>query len=250
MSPSRQKRNSLLALVIFFAVPCAAKEARHLLDHCEDTYTASIRLMRVFYPELSGKNTTMDIKAQYPFDADGPLLAFYVGVSESDQAGHVVAQPYANPSSADKAGHLWAHFQFDGRDHRVFLLFVTGSFVNSDREQKLQKKVNEHPDWRDPKIAEALALSGAKFGPDQKEALLAKFPAKGLEPILGKIEMGPAWFDFRSDGDMSPHAVLEWSVRFWARTDDKSMDEFTASFEPFEGKLVSLGRRPLENGKR
>jgi hypothetical protein len=82
--------------------------------------------MRAFYPELSGKRITMDVEAQYPFDADGPLLSFYIQVSASDQLGRIAAPPY--PSSVERVGQLSAHFQFDGRDRRIFSIFANGSF--------------------------------------------------------------------------------------------------------------------------
>jgi len=212
---------------------------------CDDTYIAAIRLMRAFYPELSSKGINVDVKALYPFDADGPLLSFYVQVSASDQTGRIAFPAY--PSSADRVGQLSAHFQFDGRDRRIFSIFANGSFLNYEKQEALTKLVDEHPEWSEAQMTAALSTAGAKFGPNQKEGLLARFPLKELESILGKIEMGPAEFTFRGNTEPPHYAVMDWSIRFRASKNGKS-DEYTMSVEPFGGKVVSFGRRPLAAG--
>jgi len=236
----------LIKLVLTSFILCCTTSAAlgGTPNACDETYTAAIRLMRAFYPELSGKGIMMNVETQYPFDADGPLLAFYVQVSTSDQTNRIVAAPYPNPSSADRVGQLSAHFQFDGRDHRIFSIFANGSFLNGEKQLALTKLVEEHPGWSDAQMTDALLAAGAKFGPSQKEALLARFPLKELESILGKIEMGPAHFTFRGNSEPPFYAVMNWSLRFRATKDGKR-DEYTVSVEPFEGKVVTFGRRPL-----
>ena len=210
---------------------------------CDDTYTAAIRLMRAFYPELGGNGIMMDVEAQLPFDADGPLLSFYVQVSATDQSGRI-ASPHPNPSSADRVGQLSAHFQFDGRDHRIFSIFANGSFLNNEKQQAVTKLVDEHPEWSEGQMTDALSAAGAKFGPNQKGALLARLPLKDLERDFGKVEMLSVDFTFRGNSEPPFYAVMKWSVRFRATKDGKR-DEYTMSVEPFEGKVVTLGRRPL-----
>jgi hypothetical protein len=209
---------------------------------CDDTYTAAIRLMRAFYPEMSGKGINVDVQARYPLDADGPLFAFYIQVSASDQLGSIGVPPY--PSSADRVGHLSAHFQFDGRDRRIFSIFANGSFLSDEKQQALAKLVDEHPEWSEAQMTDALSAAGAKFGPNQKEALLARLPLKELESILGKIEMRPAQFKFRGNTEPPFYAIMDWSIHFRA-TKDGRIDEYTVSLEPFNGRVVSFGRRPI-----
>jgi hypothetical protein len=127
--------------------------------------------MRTFYPELSGKGINVNVDARSPLEADGPLLAFYIQVSASDQS---VVSPNPNPSSADRVRRLAAHFQFDGRDRGIFLIFANGSFLNDKKQQALAKLVDQHHDWSDTQMTDALSGAGAKYGPNQKEALLAQ----------------------------------------------------------------------------
>jgi hypothetical protein len=240
-----QKHPIKLWLLASFMLSCSASVVLGgTPKDCDDTYTVAIRLMRAFYPELSGKGTNIDVEAHYPFDADGPVLAFYIQVSASDQSDRIVASHFPNPSSADRVGQLAAHFQFDGRDGRIFSIFANGSFLNDEKQQALTKLVDEHPEWSEAQMADALLQADAKFGPDQKEALMAKFPFKELERILGKIEMGPAQFTFRANAEPPSYASMHWSVRFRA-TKDGRIDEYTTSLEPFGGKVVNFGRRPL-----
>src|SRR6266849_2239275 len=124
---------------------------------------------------------------------------------------------------------------------------TTGSFLSlltGEKQLALTKLVDEHPGWSDAQMTDALLAAGAKFGPSKKEALLARFPLKELESILGKIEMGPAHFTFRGNSEPPFYAVMNWSLRFRATKDGKR-DEYTVSVEPFEGKVVTFGRRPL-----
>jgi len=214
-------------------------------DCRDDTYTSAIRLMRILYPELSGRGVFMDVQAQYPFEADGPLLSFYISVSASDQMGRIVAAPLPNPSSAEKVGHLSAHFQFDGRDQRILHLVASGALLNSEKEQALTKLVDDHPDWSETRMTDALSSAGAKFGPGQRDAILARFPFKDLESMLGKIEDKSAEFTFRGNREAPYYAVMEWTVRFQTIRNGRKT-EYTASLEPFDGRVVSLGRRALD----
>lgn len=244
------KHPSKVPILALFILICSATAVRGRTPNaCDDTYAAAIRLMRAFYPELGGKGISVDVQALYPFDAEGPLLSFNIQVSGSDQLGRIVASPHPNPSSADRVGQLSAHFQFDGRDRRIFSIFANGSFLNAEKQQALTKLVDEHPEWSDAQMTDALLQAGAKFGPSQKEALLTRFPLKELESIFGKIEMGPAQFTFRGNAEPPFYAVMNWSIRF-RTTKDGRIDEYTASLEPFSGKVVSFGRRPIQNGKQ
>ena len=248
MSKSR-KHLTEIGILTFVILCCSGSAVLGRTSNaCDDTYTSAIRLMRVFYPELSGKGTMMDIETRYPFDADGPLLSFYVQVSASDQSERIVAAPYPNPSSAERVGQLSAHFQFDGRDRRIFSLFVSGSFVQDEKQEGLTKIIDEHPDWTEAQMTDALSAAGAKFGPNQKEALLARFPFTELESILGKIEMGATQFTFRGNTEPPFYAVMNWSIRFRA-TKDGRIDEYAVSAEPFDGKVVSFGRRQIKIDK-
>ena len=245
-SLSRAIKTILIAsVVVCLALTLPAK----CEEHCANFYGVAIRFMRAFYPELTRKSVTVDSLASLPFDVDGPPGAFSISVSESHPTEPIRTSPSPNPSSADRVGHLSGRFQFDGRDHKIFSIFFSGSLANDEKQEALAKLVDAHPEWSDAQMTDALLQAGAKFGPNQKDALLARLPIKELEPILGKIEMGPAYFRFRGNTEPPFYAVMNWSVRF-RTTEDGRIDEFTLALEPFNGKVVSFGRRGIENGKQ
>jgi hypothetical protein len=208
----------------------------------EDIYGTAMRLLHVFYPELKGKHVLMNFAARDFFDSDALPLNFDIGVSDLHPSEPIRGSaPYTNPSSADIVGHLSTHFEFDRRDNGIHLMFASGSYVNDEKQQILKKLVDEHPDWSEVQMTDALSAAGAKFGPDQKEALLARFPSTDLEPTLGKIYVTSVDFTFRGNSTAPFYAVMEWSIRFRA-TKGKSHDEYSISLEPFDGKIISLGR--------
>jgi hypothetical protein len=229
----------------FFMICCTSAVLRGCPNACEDTYTIAIRLMRALYPDLKAKGANIDLRARYPLDADGPLLSFYIGTSASDQTACCVDSRSPNPSSADRVGQISAHFQFDGRDRRIFSIFANGSFVHEEKQEVLTKLVDEHPEWSDLQMTDALSQAGAKFGPDQKEALLARFPVKELEPILGKIEMDVTQFEFRGNVNAPYYAVMNGLIRFRSKSDGKR-DGYAVSLEPFDGRVIAFGRRPID----
>jgi hypothetical protein len=133
------------------------------------------------------------------------------------------------------------HFEFDLRDNRIDHIFSSGSFLNGEKQEALIKLVDEHPDWDEAKMTDALIDAGAKFGPNQKQALVAQLPTKRLEPLIGRIEVQSVQFQFRQNNEPPRYASLAWTIHFRATTAGKSNDYFI-SMEPFGGKVVMFGR--------
>src|SRR5882762_6337973 len=132
-------------------------------------YTTAIQLMRALYPELQDKDVTVQVGALQPFEADGPPAVFNIWISEVRPTEPVKTSP--NLSSAERVGHLSVHFEFDPRDNRIDHIFSSGSFLNGEKQEALAKLVDEHPDWDEAKITDALLAAGAKFGPNQTVSL-------------------------------------------------------------------------------
>jgi len=202
-------------------------------------YTTAIQLMRALYPELQDKDVTVQVGALQPFEADGPPAVFNIWISEVRPTEPVKTSP--NLSSAERVGHLSVHFEFDPRDNRIDHIFSSGSFLNGEKQEALAKLVDEHPDWDEAKMTDALLAAGAKFGPNQKQSLLAQLPTKRLEPLIGRIEVQSVQFQFRQNNEPPRYASLEWTIHFRATTVGES-DEYFMSLEPFGGKVVMFGR--------
>ena len=210
---------------------------------CVEHFSEAMGLVRTFYPDLHGKGVTLDITSSVPFEAQNLATAFYVNVSERHFDEPIRGSGVPNPSSADRVGHLSTYFQYDGRDNQILYVFASGSFVNSEKLQSLTKLIDEHPNWSEAQMAEALVAAGGKFDPKNRDSVLARFPKNGLESILGKIEIRSAEFEFRRNAEAPSGARMEWSVRF--RASKNLREEYFVSMEPFEGKIVMFGRTPF-----
>jgi hypothetical protein len=201
--------------------------------------------MHALYPELEGKGIMMTSFASFPFESGEEANYLQISISEVHPTEPIRNSSNPNPSSADEVGHLTTQFVFDARDRQVFSIMSFGSFVHSEKQQALTEQVDKHPDWSEAEMTRALSAAGAQFAPNRKEALLANIPFKKLEPLTGKIENQSIEFTFRINPEPPYVAVMDWSVRFRA-TKDGTRAEYTMSIEPFDGKVISFGRRQLD----
>lgn len=144
---------------------------------------------------------------------------------------------------------LGALFRFDVKTHDLRDVVISGPFID-DRIDKMEKEVNEHPEWSDEEVVARLKAAGARFGPDDRDAFLRAIPLKQLEPVIGTLELGHAdIFPLRNEFADQPTATLRWIVDAkWHSADGKYEADTRLSFEPFEGALQSFSmislRRP------
>jgi len=204
----------------------------------KQTYAEALRLFGAIYPELTGRKMRLDFVAHPYLESDTLPLGFDIGISELRPTPPAQEQT----SEADRVGHLNAHFQFDAKDHRIISIVASGSFVESERQENLNGLVDAHPDWSVAQMTEALLSAGARFGPDQKDALIAEFPVDKLEPMVGKIQITSTKFTFRGNNEPPFFAVMDWTIYFRATTSGRK-DDYFVSIEPFSGKITMLGRR-------
>lgn len=208
---------------------------------CNSYYTTAVELLQALYPDLKGKNVMIETMIQEPFDSDKPPSHFAIGISELHPTEPITGAVQPNLSSAERVGHLSTHFEFDPRNDHLVWMSASGSYVSTEKGQQLKNHVDEHPNWSEREMTDALSAAGAKFGPNAKEAILATFPKNQLEPILGNIEVRSAALDFRRESGM------EWVVRFRASNAESSTEYFVL-MEPFAGKVVLLGSTPFDAG--
>jgi hypothetical protein len=121
-----------------------------------------------------------------------------------------------------------------GEDREVFMAWMSGPFLTC-RLDRLLAAVKKHPDWTDARILAELRSSGAKFGPDRKEAFVSSLPIAKLKTFVGEIEVRSVEFDVHE---------LTWLVRVPWHDREGHVDERSfLVFEPFEGRLIQFGRR-------
>jgi hypothetical protein len=188
--------------------------------------------------ELTGRTIRLDFESHPSLQSDEFPLNFDISISEL----RPLPPAQDRGSEADKVGHLGARFQFDGKDCRILSIFASGSFLESDKHNKLNKLVDAHPDWSEAQTTSALRAAGGKFGPNGNNEVVASFHADMLEPVLGKIQIVSTKFTFRGNREPPFYAIMERTIYFQAISGDRQ-DEYFVSIEPFGARITSLGRR-------
>ncbi len=229
LSCRRTKRTLALAAV---CVLCAASTAAPRDD---DYIARGIRLLRALYPGLHHVvaviGDTRDLDVLPPAYPDAIYL-FWINLFHDHCCDPGPRKPSEPLLSAD--------FNFDPERRLLKHLWVSGPFLTG-RLDKLRTELDEHPDWPDARLVQALKAAGAKYGPDDQAAFLRALPLKELEPYTGPLEVVSTEFDVRLPvykGE-KPKADLTWWVEAkWHSADGRLEARRTMTFEPFDGALM------------
>jgi len=211
----------------------------------DDDYVArGMQLLRALYPGL--KHVHPEIEDDHDLDNRSPRYPDTVNPFAINLIQLSLTPPPNYPDFTKRPESiLWAHFDFDYERKQLVALWVSGPFVNG-RLDKLTKEINEHPEWSDARVVEALKAAGAKYGPDDRAAFLRALPLKELEPFTGRLEVVSARFDVRlhtGEGD-KPEAYLTWAVDAkWHSADGRYDADRFMIFEPFDGALMDYSIR-------
>ncbi len=104
-----------------------------------------------------------------------------------------------------------------------------------------------HPEWSNQDIEKALRKAGARFGSWAKDDLIHALPRSAFKLLLGNIQPTSTEFITRHERPKEAgvaRAVLEWDVTLAAGAHGGKRLKYVASFEPFQGKLISLSELP------
>jgi hypothetical protein len=237
MSASKYRRTKHAVALAAVCVLCTASTGAPR----DDDYVArGLRLLHALYPGLHHVHVDIgyaDELEAFPSGYPDAVHRFWINLSPS-----VMGLPPWDPEVMKRAEPvLGASFEFDLEKRLLRELWVSGPLVTG-RLDKVKKELGEHPDWPDSRLVEALKAAGAKYGPDDRAALLRAIPLKELEPYTGRMEVISARFDVR-EGD-GPKAALTWFVDAKWRSPDGQREAFrTMMFEPFEGALMNFDIR-------
>jgi hypothetical protein len=206
-----------------------------------DNIGVAKQVIRKLYPELQGKGLPVIVR-------DGSTLD---GTRVGGDFILDVLKP-GNPHIADNSCHeqlisVRLEFPVGGQDRRLFALSAGGPVVNSDLQRQLREAVDGHPEWSEADLTQALERAGAQFGPAAKEGFVGALPMEALRLLLGDVRVMSVNFRFRDEVQQHenlPAATLLWTVQLTVHLRDRQILNYYALFEPFQGKLVSLGRTP------
>ena len=207
-----------------------------------DRVSYAKHLVRVFYPELFGRNLSLKVRDDAPLDVEGLSNWFSLEISEPWHSGE--------PRKCDTPDVMSAYFMLTTRKNSrpLYAVHFGGAATGSDKLDSLREAIDGNTKYSDEEILEMLKTHGAKFLSGHEDQLLRKIPIKELESFLGVITVTSVTFKIRDAAQYSaglPAANLVWAVYFTAtRRGGRSMKYFLI-LEPFEGKVRALERMPL-----
>jgi hypothetical protein len=204
------------------------------------------RFVAALYPELEGKKLVIGYRATFDFDSDTEACPneFAVDVTPAPRppiAGYISTGPKKRSPDVDLRAGFWLD-----KKGRIWMYTADGTWpLNSEKNKAISEIVDSHPQWTDKQVIDQLKAAGARFGPDDKEALLNQLPIERLTPFLGRLRITTAEFHVRHEQDDTPLPLLSWDVEIEGVTSSAEHFSYYMVLEPFNGRVVLLKRRPL-----
>jgi hypothetical protein len=227
----------------------------------------------VFYPEVKQQPwVSLAVRQDYAFgsnrrteeeywvwaylsppDCDPPgLLPGQKPPEKKDDAGTAgcFSQPNGSNNPAVRKSDIplvESLFRLDYQTGAIRHFWNNCTYTYNKRLQAIHRLMREHPEWNDEEALQALRKTDARFGPWNRSELLSKVPIAGLTPFFGKLRIKSAEFQvqYRNEPpqeDDVPFPEMLWKIRL--ERVGSPAESYLLDFEPFEGKLVRLGRVP------
>jgi hypothetical protein len=239
---------AILTLVALLLPPGYAGEQMAL--SCSNHFSEARNFLRAIYPELQGEGLAVRYTVSDILDSSvvPEVNQFSVSVTRTQLAPRIQSSASENSPSTDLVGahdvHLSATFTFDN-DGQVVLFSANSRWPgNSEKNEVFRKLIESHPEWPDKKIIELMKAEGAKFGPDEKEALRKELPIEQLQPFLGSLTLKSLQFELRNDQSENARAFLSWHVEMQGLTPSGKASSYYMLAEPFNGRINLVRRRP------
>jgi hypothetical protein len=227
---------SVIALLVLAASLVQSPTGPRANTQCPEqaVYALVRQFLLAAYPSIPIPQSTLRISASVPIVQ--PSLTF--GDVSADLTGPVYYNPRVvngkHTYQVEWTTLLDAQFQLSSG--RIQQVWVGGRWVNSDKRNLLVKTLSSHPEWTNAQGIEALRSADAKYTPDKKQAFMNQIPLKTLSDALGmKLSIRSVEFNVSPDKRLADYSVLNWSVEFRAGSETVG-----ASFEPFDGRLITL----------
>lgn len=158
-----------------------------------------------------------------------------------DAVGTQIVQLLRPGSEAPGERHVVTVEAYFNRPGEPSQVRAGGTVSARERREALLAVLKAHPEWSDARDGEELTARGARFGPGQKEALLASVlpRIRALSPVLGPVADVQAEFVFRYGNDRGP--ICLWTVHVKLGT--RGSVEYDLDFDPFEADFHALYRQ-------
>lgn len=254
---------TVLAFKAWTAFAClvlSVSSAALVSDKCGslDRAANAIRLAQILYPELRGR----DFSLQFSEGTGGPLSgptdvgSFLIAIDrpqwhpphQSDGQPNSKAQSSENENSEIELP-LYLQFSFIrgavlGKNEAVIGRELSCQPLNlsntrgSKQIHEAWDVINAHPEWTDEQDLEAARKVGMRFGPEKKPDLLRILPLKELSGIYGPLQITKATFKVAGLKEAeTSFADLHWFITARRVGTQKTMQIMV---EPFQGKIIAI----------
>lgn len=226
--------------------PTAAPSAQVSNDQ-PTVLTLARDFLLLAYPELSGKNVSLEIQTSQPIDASwhqvydirydikryNPLSEARLNPPLNARTGKRIVVP---PNFSLLRGDLW--FNRSGRLH----LFSAGdcTLAESKRNQTIRRLVERHPEWSESRALTALSKAGAAYLPDNKRQFLNAIDINKYRPFLGPFTVKAVEFNGLTEPHEGDYVHLEWLIKLDVENSVSPNSDYLLIFEPFRGRLIDV----------
>lgn len=208
-------------------------------------------LLRALYPEVANKDYILTVETYGTIDRNWtylPPLEFTVGRGEKGHKDLVGGIPGGKPGGwVEMKPVLGGDTNFDADGIMTNFHAQSDTILFDSVNARFRAKVDSNWRWTDEQISHAMVEAGAKYGPDECDAVLKALPVTVLEPYTGTLHIDSAKFWFRHIQEPHPIPILYWRVEAHGQIGGKDFG-WDFVIEPFDGRILSIYRYrwPLE----
>lgn len=246
-------RLGVLSVALVFGPLCSCQLSAEVSPaYNYDRVTLIGMFIGAVYPELNGQPAEIGFTAAFDGISRSDIHTLHVNPCVN---GRPPAAPVSVPEPVSKEAKafcatirssgnedfLQASVEFGSRWERPILRFAaSGSFIDSE-VQEVRKEIEKNRFWTEEDAENALSAKKPRFGPNRKNEFSSGLPIKGIRKATGcLLRPGTAKFQIMVSNQLPPQ--LEWVVSGTTtlRSTAKSSDKCGATFEPFNGRLVTF----------
>jgi hypothetical protein len=141
----------------------------------------------------------------------------------------------------DASGYLMAEIELVRSKPHLRGFGAQGKFVD-EKLESLHQDLTKHPDWGEKEILQALADMSPQFGPEHKDAFVKAIPVQIVERFSGCVLSRQSATFFAKRLSLVPDTEMQLGWTVFGTSRDHGRPNCSATFEPFEGKLLTIAR--------